>query len=71
MELGGKPGNKFKERMGVTLMEWQKRFNRMLQWLLLLSADPAFNMKSCGIENRQLIKELGRDDSRIPYGSSQ
>lgn len=43
----------------------------MIQWLLLLSADPAFNMRSCGIENRQLIKELGKGDSWIPYGSSQ
>lgn len=26
VELGGKPGNRFKEWMGVTLLEWQKRF---------------------------------------------
>lgn len=49
MEIGGKPGKRFKERMGVTLLEWQKRrlFNCMLQWLLQLSADPsAFNTRA-------------------------
>lgn len=25
VELGGKPGKRFKERMRVTLLEWQKR----------------------------------------------
>lgn len=72
MEGGGKTENSFKESTGVTLLEGQKRFFKiLLQWLLLLSADPAFNMKSHGTENRQLIKELGRGDSWIPYGSSQ
>lgn len=60
MERGGKTGNRFKERMGVTLPNAggakEIFFISMLQWLLVLSAEPAFNMKSCGIENRQLIK---------------
>lgn len=25
VEIGGKPGNRFKERMGVTLLEWQNK----------------------------------------------
>lgn len=37
MELGGKPGNTFKERMGVTLLEWQE-----ILVLLLLYVTMAF-----------------------------
>lgn len=51
VELGGKPGNTFKERMEVTLLEWQEIFFLLL--LLYVTIAFAAVCRSC-IQHEEL-----------------